>query len=272
MIRSDLHVDNTGDVLREGITRADGNIFLVNPTEETMRELVSIFGSIETPPEIRLFADEGPLKDLTEDFIVASTIADLVDEDLLSVRILEQAPHSSFMLAERFVVSLLKSDEQVAGLVSTDDSFVTSTYSHYRSRWDDADSFSLRTPPLSEIRETLDTEIGPTAVADFDRVLETLERARGNGDGLDEVTIALLVAANNGELLYDISRWGEDIRLASKATFSRSKNQLEDKGLIDTEKVPIDVGRPRLRLMLGDTDLRKADIEDVAKQAETTLK
>jgi DNA-binding MarR family transcriptional regulator len=114
-------------------------------------------------------------------------------------------------------------------------------------------------------------DIGTDAVEDFDAVLETLDTARGGGEGLDEVTIALLVAANNGELLYDISRWGEDIRLASKATFSRSKNRLEDKGLIDTEKVPIDVGRPRLRLMLGHGGLQEADIETVTEKAQAML-
>ena len=51
-------------------------------------------------------------------------------------------------------------------------------------------------------------------------------------------------------LLYDISRWGEDVGVASKATFSRAKSRLEDAALIRTEKVPIDVGRPRLRLTL----------------------
>jgi hypothetical protein len=74
--------------------------------------------------------------------------------------------------------------------------------------------------------------------ADFRAVLDSLEAARGGGEGLDEVTISLLVAAKNRELLYDISRWGEDIGLASKATFSRTKTRLEDNGLIETEKVP----------------------------------
>ena len=67
------------------------------------------------------------------------------------------------------------------------------------------------------------------------------------------------MAARNEVLLYDISRWGEDVGIASKATFSRTKTRLEDHDLIDTEKVPIDVGRPRLRLQLGQQRLRDAD-------------
>jgi hypothetical protein len=42
-------------------------------------------------------------------------------------------------------------------------------------------------------------------------------------------------------------------------------------GLIDTEKVPIDVGRPRLRLMLGDERLEDADNDELATVAQSLL-
>jgi len=88
-------------------------------------------------------------------------------------------------------------------------------------------------------------------------MFEAVETTRTGGygstgdDTLDEVDLTLLAAAKHGVQLYEISRWGEDTGLASKATFSRAKNRLEDGGMIATEKVPIDVGRLRLRLMLG---------------------
>jgi hypothetical protein len=72
-------------------------------------------------------------------------------------------------------------------------------------------------------------------------------------------------------LLYDISRWGEDVAIASKATFSRTKSQMEDAGLIETEKVPIDVGRPRLRLRFADDRLETADVEQLARVAASML-
>uniref|UniRef100_UPI000A78D6B4 transcriptional regulator TbsP domain-containing protein n=1 Tax=Halococcus thailandensis TaxID=335952 RepID=UPI000A78D6B4 len=72
-------------------------------------------------------------------------------------------------------------------------------------------------------------------------------------------------------MLYDISRWGEDAGVASKATFSRKKTQLEEQGLLETEKVPIDVGRPRLRLLLGEERLREADADELASVAHEML-
>jgi predicted transcriptional regulator len=83
--------------------------------------------------------------------------------------------------------------------------------------------------------------------------------------------VSLLAAAKHEELLYDISTWGEEVGMASKATFSRTKNQLEERGLIATEKVPIDVGRPRQRLLLGDERLRGAAAAELASAAQSLL-
>jgi hypothetical protein len=117
---------------------------------------------------------------------------------------------------------------------------------------------------------SLRREIGDATASDFAAMLEVLETASGD-DGLDEVAVALLAAARNEILLYDISKWGEDSGVASKATFSRKKTEMEDSGLIDTENVPIDIGRPRLRLGFVDDGLHDAPIDDVVAAARDAL-
>ncbi|MFB6193743.1 MAG: DUF5821 family protein [Halobaculum sp.] len=67
----------------------------------------------------------------------------------------------------------------------------------------------------------------------------------------DEVGVTLVLAAKHEELYYEVSRWGEDTGIASEATFSRRKRRLEEADVLDTEKQPIDMGRPRQRLVLG---------------------
>jgi len=268
MPESDIFGADIGEVLSVGLADADGSVLVVNPSREVVRHLVNQLGKADSP-SVRLLADRGVLKDLTEDFLVASEVADLVENGTLSVRTLGTVPRHSLLLSGSFALSLVESGQRAAGLVTTADPFVADVNAEYDRRWEGAEPFRLRTPALSRVRETLAADISPAAAEDFDAMLGAVETARGNGDGLDEVEIALLVAANNGELLYDISRWGEDVSLASKATFSRSKNRLEDSGLLDTEKVPIDVGRPRLRLQLGSVaaeSARPADIVDVAQR------
>lgn len=256
-------------LLEEVLGETEGEVYVVNPDRETLEALVPALGAADDL-SVNLLADDRVLKDVFDDFIVASTAADLMAEGRLALRVAEE-PSNTLLVAGDRVVAVVEAAGRVAGLVTDDDEFVAAANEEYGDLWDDAEAFNLRTPPISRVRETLEAEIGPEAREDFDGVLASLETARGDGDGLDEVTISLLVAAKNEDLLYDISKWGEDVGIASKATFSRTKTKLEDMGLIDTEKVPIDVGRPRLRLKLGDERLKRADTDQLASVAMSML-
>lgn len=268
---SALHEESVAGVVAAGLDGAADDVYVVNPTTETIRALIEELGGRDAPPTVKLLVDEDPLKDLVEDFIVASSIADLLADETLEIRTLQTPPRNFLFVSEAEVVSIVDAGEAVAGLRTDEADFVPEAYDHYGGRWAEATEFSLRTPPRSAVSETLADEIGRDSQADFEAVLDSMSSARGNGQGLDEVTISLLVAARNGVLLYDISKWGEDVGLASKATFSRTKTRLEDEGLIDTDKVPIDVGRPRLRLKLGDDDLADRPPAEMAERAHEIL-
>jgi len=269
---SNLLNHEINDILETVLEDATGTVYMVNPSREAIEAFVSVATAFEgSLPSVCMLADERTLKDVMDDFIVASNAADLSHSGDLSLRTLEETPENSLLVTEDQVVAVVHAGDRVGGLITDDESFIADTYETYATRWEDASSFNLRTPPITAVRETLSEEISAEAEADFSSILDSLETARGDGDGLDEVTISLLVAAKNEALLYDISKWGEDVGIASKATFSRTKTRLEEMGLIDTEKVPIDVGRPRLRLKVGDDRLREADNGQLATVAESIL-
>ena len=268
---SNLLHESVDDILLQALDAASGTVYAVNPAATTIERLVEVVGETDADVQIRLLAAERTLKDVMDDFIVASSAADLIAADRLELRSTEETPENSLLVTEDRVIALVSAGSQVGGLTTDDGAFVDAAGEAYADRWEAAEPFSLRTPPISRVRESLAAEIGPDAEADFTSILDSLETARGDGDGLDEVTISLLVAAKNEALLYDISKWGEDVGIASKATFSRTKTRLEDMGLLDTEKVPIDVGRPRLRLKLGDDRLQGADNGQIASVAQSIL-
>jgi hypothetical protein len=268
---SNLLGESIEDILRSVLEETDQELLVVNPSAAAIEELVDVAGELSDPPEIRLLGDESTLKDVMDDFILASNAADLIHEDALALRVLEDENENSLLISSDRVVALVSVGDTIAGLTTDDEEFVDTAYDAYTTTWEEASEFSLRTPPLSQVRSTLSAEIGDGVEDDFTGVLNSLQTARGDGNGLDEVTISLLVAAKNEVLLYDISKWGEDVGIASKATFSRTKTRLEDMGLIDTEKVPIDVGRPRLRLKFGDERLYDANTDQLASVAQNLL-
>ncbi len=76
-------------------------------------------------------------------------------------------------------------------------------------------------------------------------------------NAIDMVAVLLLAAAINEELFFDVVVWGEHTRLASKATFSRRKDFLENLGVIYEENVRAPFGRPRIRLKLNDEKFKE---------------
>ncbi|WP_435066536.1 transcriptional regulator TbsP [Haloplanus sp. C73] len=247
---SNLHGESFEEIL-ETVFESAETVLLVDPTGEAVDALTTVTSAASDPPTVRLLADAPLLKDVMDDFVVASSAADHVASGTLSIRT-GRGASNTLLVTDSAVWTLLGVGDRVAALGADDEQFVRAVRDTYETRWENADDFDLRTPPLSRIRETLGEEIGQDTRADFDATLEALRNAREARGEFDEVTLTILVAARNDVLLYDISKWGEDVGMASKATFSRTKTTLEDEGLIKTEKVPIDVGRPRLRLKLNE--------------------
>jgi hypothetical protein len=205
------------------------------------------------------------------DYLLASAAAELGTANRLSLGTTDERFENVLLVTDETVVSLVPAGEYVAGLVTDDEEFVEAVRTRWASVWESAEEFGLRTPARSRVEDSLAEEVGPGVESDFQAMLGALETARGEETDLDEVAVSLLAAAKHKELLYDISKWGEDAGVASKATFSRTKNRLEERGLIATEKVPIDVGRPRLRLVLGDERLRGTDADELASAAQSLL-
>ena len=268
---SNLLEADVENVLDAAFSRDDEELLVVDPAAETIVSLIDAAAERDDLPALSMLVEERTLKDVMDDFLVASRAADLVADGVLSLRLLSADVDNALFVSGSQVVALVSSGDRVAALSTDDGEFVETVFETHRAAFEAAEEFTLRTPPISRVRETMAAEIGEESREDFDAMLAALGAARGD-DGLDEVTVSLLVAAKNDVLLYDISKWGEDVGIASKATFSRTKTRLEDMGIIDTEKVPIDVGRPRLRLKLGDERLHGADAAEIASIAADMMR
>ncbi|OYR45020.1 MULTISPECIES: transcriptional regulator TbsP [unclassified Halorubrum] len=265
---SNLLETDVENVLDTAFAGDDDELLVVDPSAETIVSLVEAATGRDDLPTLSMLADERTLKAVTDDFLVASKAADLVADGSLGLRVLSADVDNALFVSPSRVVVLVSAGEHVAALSTEEDDFVDEVFATHRDAFEAAETYGLRTPALSRVRETMAAEIGEATRDDFDAVLASMESADA---ALDEVTVSLLVAAKNDVLLYDISKWGEDVGIASKATFSRTKTRLEDLGIIDTEKVPIDVGRPRLRLKLGDERLHGVDADELAAVASDLM-
>ncbi len=267
---ANLLAESVSAVLRSAFESAESDVIAVAPSEQMLRAIVDVVSAADSDVQpVAVMVSEPVLKTVTDDFLAASRMADLVDDKALSLWSLAEPANNSLLLWADGMYAIVSAGEQVAGLSADDETFIDAINTTYRTALDEATAVSLRTPPLSVVEQALIDDIGEQCHEDFISILSAAEAA-GAIDSVDEVVTSLLAAARNDVLLYDISRWGEDVGVASKATFSRAKSRLEDAALIRTEKVPIDVGRPRLRLTLpaeydalDDDALVKAAVESL---------
>jgi hypothetical protein len=266
--RTELHEESVASVYRRLLADTTDAVYVVGPSVADLEQLIAELSSTAEPPVCVLAADR-TWRAATEDFRIAGTAAELVAAGVLSPRAPDGPADGPLVITDSVVASIVPAGERVAGLTTADEAFVADVRERYADAWTDAEPFVLGVPPLSRIRATLAAELGPGLRADFDAALaaETVRRS----DDLDETALVLLLAARNEVLLYDLGRWGEDVGFASRATFSRIKTRFEAAGLLDTEKVPIDVGRPRLRLLLGDERLRGVEPGALVGVARTLL-
>ena len=265
-MNSNLMDRTVADVLRDVLEDEGGTPLVIAPDARTIEALVEVLN--EHSPPVRLLADAATLKQVMEDFLVAGRAADHIEAERLEIRVDDEGTNT-VLITETAVVALVRGNERVAGLQTDRDEFTRDIGDRFGAVWENAEPYTPRIPSLVRIRETLEAELGTATATDFDTVLSSLETAGGADTAFDEVTVSLLVAARNEDLLYDISKWGEDVGIASKATFSRTKTRMEDSGLIETEKVPIDVGRPRLRLKLATSELRAAAADELLELARS---
>ncbi|WP_227380686.1 transcriptional regulator TbsP [Haladaptatus halobius] len=253
-------------------TETTAPLVVVNPSENVLEALIIAATEYDTDlPEVRVLAAESILKTVVEDFIIASHAADLIADDTLALRTAPEISHNSLLVTSEQIIAFISIDGEIRGVASDESEVVEPMHETFLNEWETAEPFTLRTPPYSQVLDTLEEDIGTETKDDFVALLDSVESVRGTGDELDEVEISLLAAAKNEVLFYDIGKWGEDTGVASKATFSRVKTMLEDRGLVETEKVPIEVGRPRLRLRLATEDLQKTDIEELVHRVQEQL-
>jgi predicted transcriptional regulator len=265
-----LRATTTKGALEAVFERCDGVTYVVNPWADMLQTIAEIGRSFDGEfPTLRVFAAEEPLRTARKDFTLGSKLADLSDAGDATFRT-GDVPETTLIVDEDQLFNPVIVGDAIGATRDTDESFVTDTYETLTDQWEAADVFDLRTPGRDSVRETMTAEFGKTPQEDFDTVVSSIEGGRSSRE-LDEVVVSLLVAAKNELLLYDISKWGENVGLASKATFSRRKNDLEEMGIVDTEKAPTDVGRPRQRLKLTDERLQQADSDQLAVVAQNIL-
>ena len=240
------------DVLEASLSDLSGPVLVTTSTVEDLAGLVSALEA-GAADDVAVLTDEETVRGVRGAFLLASRVVDLVEADALEVRTgSPSSPFSTVLLGTatvRSVASIGDSGAVTELRADADDEFVETAREEFRDRWTDAEPFAPRTPAYSRMLETLEDRLGEPLRADLERLFEAFA-GRPGGREFRPVRATLLVGAKHEVQFYELGLWGESEGVASRAKFSREKQTLEEAGLLETEKIPTDVGRPRQRLVL----------------------
>jgi hypothetical protein len=239
------------DVLQTSLSNLAGPVLVTTSAVEDLAGLVSALEA-GAADDVSVLTDEEMARGVRNTFLIASRVVDLVEAGTLEIRVgSPESPFSTVLLGTATVRSVAAiGDGAVTELrAEADGDFVETAREEFRDRWADAESLTVRTPPYSRMLESLGERLGESMRDDIERLFEVSAGPRGGRD-VRPVRASLLVGAKNEVQFYELGLWGESEGVASRAKFSREKQTLEEAGLLETEKVPTDVGRPRQRLVL----------------------
>jgi len=239
-------------------------LYVLRPSLPTLELLVQ---AVETDaPTLHVLASSDDLQAVRRQFPLATVVAELQRQDQLTLTAAAPTGRGTVLVTDETAYAVAHVDGE---LVLCDASSTPDTLLEICREYHEAESFDLRTPAWGTVSERLIDTFNTDVEADFRFAIQEWTETVDE-QALGTVEIALLVAGMHDLLLYDLSRWGEELGVASKATFSRGKATLVKADILTSEKVPIDVGRPRLRLTLTD-EYAAYSVAELLDQANETV-
>ena len=260
-------------LVEESVSKSVDEMVIVTSQISTIEAVIeSLNTSDEIPHQIKLITDRDTLKAADSNFIISSRLNQYFEEGVLNIRS-HPGDHPTALFVKSDEVTFVHETTADEGILmsSGDEDVVIAVREKYISQWKNGRRFQLSKPSYARMLESIGQDLGESMQESIQSVFESAGLTSRDGEQLDEVYVYLLMAARNKQQFYDLCSWGEDMGVASRAKFSKQKRALEEAGLIETEKVPTDVGRPRQRLVLAKDSLKNASSAEIVQVSQSVL-
>lgn len=209
--------------------------------------------------DVEILAPESIIDELKRSFPLNSKFKEILEQHTTTLYATEEALLPTAVINREKVYYYIQIGKVEKFVELAGDDIRTILTEEFESLLESATRVEIDTPAWSELLTELESIVGSPTRSEFEQLIEAAQLKDMNS--LDVVSVAIIAAAQSGALTYDLGKWAEEVGVASKATISRRKSTLEDDGIIYTEKVPVEIGRPRQRLVLAD-DVSAVRVED----------
>lgn len=218
-------------------------------------------------PTLTVLVTADALETVARGFRDASRLAALVEADVIVLSKLTEPQPNAVIAGETAGYVLLETADEVARWQRVGDD--PRLRDRYESVVAEADGHRLRTPSRHRVYGAFRGRCGEAVAADVVRLLDPGPDLAAD-DPVGPRTRAYAVGARHGVHDRTLRRACEDAGLGSPSTFTRIKRRLIDARLVETERVPRSVGRPRERVV-ATARLSRPPLERVADAIRESL-
>lgn len=216
---------------------------------KTLREFLTAHTIVDST-NLRILVDSQTLRDAKQDFIVASYLTEHSNTDTIEIK--ETTDELTPIITTSNESQLLGLGDKTWIISVSDETASNDLSDRFKTIWSDSEPVSFRAPALSKISSSFETRFDSELASDFMTLLEEAYPDVVTMSEMNHVDVALLFAAARELMFYDLNKWGDFIGYASSGTFSRKRQKLEEKGIISTSNVQVDIGRPRMKLHMNE--------------------
>lgn len=248
-----------------------GEIRIINPTLALLSSVVAQAGPSSHGGRLELLVTTPVARAVEDRFPTAAQLADLAANDRLSMRV-SSTSHAG-TLVDGALTGVVYARAAVPALLAIDPDVWGGWFAHsWEAAVTDARPIEHPTVGYQRLCTTLAERVSGPVADRFDQLVRAARAQLPVDAEIDPTALALLATGWCGGELADVTAWGVDMGVASRATFSRVKTQLVEAALLETTPIPQAVGRPRLRLELTPQHAEPPDAAALIAAAGSVLR
>lgn len=211
----------------------------------------------------RVVSPPSTVEALSTRFVLGSAVAEAVENGSLAVRITDEPAGERTVFAGAEWTGTLAGPPDDPTLLHEEAPERTAGLHAAATTWFDRGTpADVKMPSRTTLLSAAETALSERFSDDLGVILEHADADQLlRDDPISDLTVLVALTARYDHLFRDLRAWADEVGIVAPQTLTAARRELDDRGLIETLKVPMGLGHPKYRLRALDDELAVVDPE-----------